>query len=212
MKWTRLAACGIALAPLASGCAMMDSRAISFPDRGNARNYQRLFMWRSHYSAGMGTNGGICAQAATTAQARSSDTRVTAGGGLLVPFSPAQLGAMSEAQLAAVSRTSNTNVMLTNATNGQTAFANIAFFYLCQLSLNNSLTDEQVASLWRSTLETVERVSITSIETSSLLATTPPPGGAPNPPADPRAPADGAAGARDGGGAARPPAGVVPTP
>jgi hypothetical protein len=157
--------------PLA-GCAHLDSRAISYADGppGADTNYQRLFIWGSDYSAGMGTRSGICAQAATTAQARSSKTKVEAGNGVLAALNPAQLASLDEGKLAAISRATNESVMLTNATNGQTAFANIAFFYLCQISLNGQLPDTHIATMWEKTINAVANVAKEGVKVNSIEA------------------------------------------
>lgn len=54
----------LAAATVLGGCAHMNSRAIAYDSTGG----DRLFVWGSNYSAGIGTNDGICAQAATTAK------------------------------------------------------------------------------------------------------------------------------------------------
>jgi uncharacterized protein YceK len=101
-----------------SGCAKINSTAISY--RG--ADAQRLFVWKSNYSAGMGTNSGICAQGALTALASSTDLDAKLPNGKEIT----DFGVKQTQSIARI-----------NSSNNQTAFANISLFYLCQIVLNS---------------------------------------------------------------------------
>ncbi len=113
----------IALILIAPGCAKINSTGISYANS----DAQRLFVWKSNYSAGMGTNNGICAQGALTAFA--SNTKVN----IDIPVLNKPLTAEQ----------ANT-VALLNSSNNQTTYANISFFYLCQIVLNSMKKTESV--------------------------------------------------------------------
>ena len=103
------------------GCAKINSTAISYP----STDAQRLFIWKSNYSAGMGTNSGICAQGALTAFSSNVTGSIPIKGVL-------------EADVGVTNSVSNIN-----ATNNQTAYANISLFYFCQIALNSMKVTEE---------------------------------------------------------------------
>jgi hypothetical protein len=119
----------IALILIAPGCAKINSTGISFAKT----DAQRLFIWKSNYSAGMGTNSGICAQGALTAFATSADFSAN----LPKQIPPTDIGYKQTQAIARI-----------NSSNNQTAYANISFFYLCQIMLNSmkKTTTESIGS------------------------------------------------------------------
>ena len=147
-----------------SGCgiAHMESRGIAYAsDRTAWKNgtvreskAQRLFVWKSDYSAGIGTEEGICVQGALTAVAKGTEASAKLGPAALLAVNPA-LSAKATEDLVTIGAKQSQSVMLTNTTNGQTAFANIALFYLCQISLNRSLDPATIASMWAETHRTL---------------------------------------------------------
>lgn len=157
------------LIPLLSGCAHMNSRAIAYGDTAE----DKLFVWGSQYSAGIGTNGGMCAQAATTARATSVGTDVAVGDKALGLINPATLTSEDNGKLAEVAVSTNQSVMLTNATNAQTAFANIAFFYLCQISLNQKLQPNEIVEMWKATTGAISSVGTATVNTPTIAPSTP---------------------------------------
>lgn len=142
-----VAIAGLGLA--ATACASWDSAGIAYNDDS------KLFVWRSNYSAGMGTSDGICAQAATTMQANNTQVDVQASDAVLGLINPATLTSAQSSELIDLGVAQTQTIGTTNVSNGQTAFANIAFFYLCQISLNGQLEDATIAEMWESTNETL---------------------------------------------------------
>lgn len=134
---------GLSGALMLNGCAMFDSRSMVY-------DQSQLFVWRSEYSAGIGTQGGICAQAATTMKASNTDVDISGSDDWLKLAAPT-LATTEHGELIDLGIAQNQTVALTNVTTAQTAFANIAFFYLCQISLNNKVSDESLVSMWSNT-------------------------------------------------------------
>lgn len=151
---------------------------------------QRVFIWKADYSAGIASQGGVCAQGALTANAKSMEMTANLSNDI-VQIAKASPNSLGEGDLAKVGIAANNNVMLTNATNGQTAFANIAFFYLCQITLNNnsrkfvhteghsgktlqsdtdSLSGENIVQMWKDTLDRVSLISSDSAKTSETIS------------------------------------------
>ena len=163
------AAFGVLLAVCVGGCAGLDRSAISYKPIGTETSPQRLFVWRSNYSAGVSSQGGICVQAATTARAMSAELDVAANTALLKALVPT-LAAAGNEEAAKASAAIRQSVMLTNATSGQTAYANIAYFYLCQISQNKNLSSDQVVSMWSEVTKTVPQIGAPSMDTSNIAS------------------------------------------
>lgn len=157
----------LSLAPLAAGCAHVNSRGIAY-DGGEDND--TLFVWKSNYSAGIGVNDGMCAQAATTADSTALTAAAEVGAEALKAINPAAITSSENGKLADVALGTSKSVMLTNATTAQTAFANIAFFYLCQISLNQKLTGEDIKVMWEQANQTIEKVGNGSAVTAALSA------------------------------------------
>jgi hypothetical protein len=116
--------CCVIVILLSTGCAKINSTGISYLKS----DAQRVFIWKSNYSAGMGTNRGICAQGALTAMAANTNLKIDP------PPSVPKLE--FTAQL-------NQAIARINSSNNQTAFANNAYFYLCQISLNSVIVKQE---------------------------------------------------------------------
>jgi hypothetical protein len=157
------------------GCAAMNSRAMSY--RNEEGGNQRVFLWGSQYSAGIGSNNGVCAQPATTARTTSASGEANAGVALVQALQPA-LDQLSPGEAARVGFGITQSVMLTNATNPQTAYANIAYFYLCQIALNNKqgLGPDHIVQMWTEVSRTISTVALTGVEPPRIV------GGAPHVP------------------------------
>jgi len=156
---------------LLGGCATLDRSAMSYKPDQKGGDGQRVFIWKSNYSAGIASHGGVCAQGALTTEAKSSQITAQLSAEVLKAFSQIPGASAASGDLAKVSRSAASNVMLTNATNGQTAFANLAFFYLCQISLNSqSLSGDQIVQMWKITHDQVAKVSADSAAVQKLFA------------------------------------------
>lgn len=141
------------------GCATINSRSISYTEHGD-----RLYVWKSNYSAGMASKeGGICAQGALTAVATSLTGSAKGSGG--APSTPSAELTFGQQQALA----------MVNASNNQTAYANIAFFYLCQIANNAKLTPDQIVQMWSQTNLAIAMVGAagasTTISSSPLSGT-----------------------------------------
>lgn len=167
------------------GCAHNASRAMAYDSEAT----RQVFIWKSNYSAGIGTESGICAQGALTAVANSVKANAEAGAGLKELIVPS-LTAGSGEKLGQAALSLGQSVTLTNATNNQTAFANISLFYLCQISLNRSLPAESIERMWAVTNRTISTIGQTSVTPGSISSPTlddddgaaaPPPAAAPVP-------------------------------
>lgn len=123
-----------------TGCASMNLASTSYVTEPE-RNQSRVFIWGSDYSAGIGTQHGICAQGALTATASSA--------ALGAAFSDGT--GTIDAEVAAEYAEA---VSVLNASSVQTAYANIAYFYLCQIALNSQakptggLSNEQIVTMF----------------------------------------------------------------
>ncbi|PZQ22752.1 MAG: hypothetical protein DI569_06740 [Sphingopyxis macrogoltabida] len=56
---------------------------------------------------------------------------------------------------------------------GQTAFANIAFFYLCQISLNHDLSADKIEAMWKDTTAAVASIGTASVATPTINSVQP---------------------------------------
>lgn len=168
----------------------MDRSAMSYKPDVPGGYGQRVFIWKADYSAGIASQGGVCAQGALTANAKSMEMAANLSNDLL-QIAKASPSSVEKGDLAKVGLATSNNVMLTNATNGQTAFANIAFFYLCQIALNNnsrkfshsrgddgkshqsetnSLSGDNIVQMWKDTLDKVALISADSKQTANAIA------------------------------------------
>lgn len=122
----------------------------------------RLYVWKSNYSAGMASkDGGICAQGALTAVATSLTASAKGSGG--APNTPSAELTFGQQQALA----------MINASNNQTAYANIAFFYLCQIANNAKLSPDQIVQMWSQTnlaIATVGAAGASTTVSSSPLS------------------------------------------
>ncbi len=148
-----------------AGCAKWNSTGISYIPPTNARgnelleysdgskpNAQRVILWDSKYSAGISTKDGTCAQ-----------------GALSVKSGSLSLSADTIGEIAKPEVNASTSALLVNATNGQTSFANISFFYLCQISLNNEdLTGDQIVKMWLASNATAQKISADAAGNQSI--------------------------------------------
>jgi hypothetical protein len=153
----------LAILPLVAGCAALNTRAISYPP-GNG---SQLFVWGSQYSAGIGRENGMCAQAATTARATAASVDAAVNNSVMAALVPALAG-LSQGEAARVAGGISQSVMLTNATNAQTAYANIAYFYLCQISLNRGLSPPEIMQMWSETTRIIPLVGTAGLAPGSL--------------------------------------------
>lgn len=150
----------ISAALLLSGCAHFHSRGMVYKEA-------KLFVWGSDYSAGIGTANGICAQAATTMRAANLDVDVSASNDFLkaaIPtLAPAEQGELIDLGIAQTQ-----TVAATNVSTSQTAFANIAFFYLCQISLNSQVEDASIVAMWKDTTAALSSVGATTATITTI--------------------------------------------
>lgn len=178
MRFISIVTIGLSL----SGCSIahLDSRGIAYATDTSVTSgsvsqtsskAQRLFIWKSNYSAGIGTDEGICVQGALTGVANATEATGKVGRAPLdTPLEGAKINDLGNASLR-----QSQSLTLLNATNGQTAFANIALFYLCQISLNRSLDPETIAKMWATTHQSLEKISATNAGTMSISASIPSP-------------------------------------
>jgi hypothetical protein len=154
-----------AVLPLLSGCAHMHSRSIAY----EKTSASQMYVWRSDYSAGVGSEGKFCAQAATTARATGASGNASVSTSVLAAVAP-QLATLPPSEAAAMKAAIQQSAMLTNSTNGQTAFANIAFFYLCQVSLNagDKLSAADILKMWSDVNATAPKIGVANSGTSSI--------------------------------------------
>ena len=97
---------------------------------GNERSYARVFAWDSDFSAGMGNEKGMCAQGALTAR--------SANYGAALKAAIEKADADFETRMQFIEE-----VQRLNATSTQTAYANIGYFFVCQMMLNNMSAPEE---------------------------------------------------------------------
>lgn len=145
------AICSPVLAIGLSGCAWQHLTSDSYVHGGNTN---RVFVWNSDYSAGIGTEHGICAQGALTATAR------TAALGAQVADKAKTIDARAAAEYAEA-------VAALNVSSVQTSYANIAYFYLCQISLNRTgetsdgrLTGNQIEAMFKAVGESAAKINV----------------------------------------------------
>lgn len=143
-----------------AGCAYMDSAARVYEASG-------LYVWDSAYSAGIGTENGVCVQAATTMTAANIDANVKASNDIMRLVTPG-ITATNEGDLINLGAKQTETVALTNVSTSQTAFANIAFFYLCQISLNSSMEEESIVQMWEATVEALPSIGQSTVPMLSI--------------------------------------------
>ncbi|WP_299328198.1 hypothetical protein [Parasphingopyxis sp.] len=121
--------CALAVLP---GCAWTQLTSDSYLD-ANGRQAGQVFVWNSEYSAAVGNRIGTCAQGALTMSARSFAGALEASQELAAQ---GQQSARAAAEFAE-------NVSALNVSNTQTSFANISYFYACQIVLNSLASNSQ---------------------------------------------------------------------
>lgn len=137
-----------------SGCASTQMSARSYLDADRA---SRVIIWNSDYSAGIGNTRGQCAQGALTMTANSL-------GAALDIVGKAKAGVdYSEA------------VTALNVSNVQTSYANLGYFYLCQLALNDLsnnkvLTATDLKEMFLDVGETAEKLGENTGQTSAVIS------------------------------------------
>lgn len=139
----------------ASGCAMLHT---------DARVYERsgLYVWASDYSAGIGTQHGVCVQSATTMTAANLEANIEASNELMKLANPAMTDT-NEGALINLGVQQTETVAQTNTSTAQTAYANIAYFYLCQITLNRQqMTDQQIVTMWEASTNAIAAIGQTS--------------------------------------------------
>lgn len=141
-----------------SGCAnnIAANRisAESYSNDARQTSYSRVFAWDSKYSAGIGNSNGLCAQGALTAEASSVGAALDAAAKNVDVVAK---GAFEAAEA----------VSAINTSNAQTAFANIGYFYVCQIALNSQsangkgqpLSPNQVVELFKSVSDVIPKVT-----------------------------------------------------
>ncbi|MGE4304748.1 MAG: hypothetical protein AB7E24_12045 [Novosphingobium sp.] len=163
-KW-----CGaVFLLVLSAGCANHPFNAVnstSYEDgvdaRGN-KKYSRVFAWDSKYTAGVGNSNGNCVQSALTARSSAFSAALEAVG---KEEAAKGTGAFSFAEA----------VMALRASSVQTAYANAGYFYLCQIALNQSTTNDPLSSadlktMWADVGDTAENIKLAAADLTSLSA------------------------------------------
>lgn len=112
---------------LCSGCASTKIGAQSYLDANHKSGQpipgSRVFIWDSDYSAGIGNSRGQCAQGALTATARSI--------GAAIDIATQDDLAKGKSGLNIAEKIETINV-----SSVETAYANLGYFYLCQILLN----------------------------------------------------------------------------
>lgn len=158
-----------ALALILTGCAnnLTANRisAESYSNDQNETSYSRVFAWDSKYSAGIGNSNGLCAQGALTAEASSV--------GAALEAAAKKVDVVAKGGLEAAEA-----VSAINTSNAQTAFANIGYFYVCQIALNSQsanargepLTPDQVVELFQSVSDVIPKVTSGTGEIASARA------------------------------------------
>lgn len=141
-----------------SGCANnIAANRISAESYSNDRgqtSYSRVFAWDSKYSAGIGNSNGLCAQGALTAEASSVGAALEAAAKKVDVVAK---GAFEAAEA----------ISAINTSNAQTAFANIGYFYVCQIALNSqsasargaALSPSEVVELFKSVSDVIPKVT-----------------------------------------------------
>lgn len=153
----------------ASGCVnnLTANRisAESYPNDRAQTSFSRVFAWDSKYSAGIGNSYGLCAQGALTAESSNFGAALDA---VSKKVDTQAKGAIQSAKA----------LSALNTTNAQTAFANIGYFYVCQIALNNKsatpesqrLQPEQIVKLFQSVSDTVPKIRSSEGQIASVRA------------------------------------------
>lgn len=143
-----------------------------FDKEGREISFTRVFAWDAKYSAGIGNSNGVCAQGALTAEASSVGAAIDAAAKVANAPADPRVKASFEGAKA---------VTGLNATNAQTSFANIGYFYICQLALNSmsrsggGMSDEQIVEMFEKVTDTAPKItsdagSIASAKASQIEA------------------------------------------
>lgn len=145
----------VILSFILAGCAKLNSTAMSYTPpvdksgnllidgEGEPVNAQRLFLWKSNYSAGISTKDGVCAQSALTA----FSSNIGSDSGKIAGVSIPKL-------------VSDSKVTKLRSSTAQTAFANASLFYLCQIALNtDDLKSDDIVNMWKDTNQTIRSIA-----------------------------------------------------
>lgn len=137
----RIAFISIVLTTTLSGCAKLQSTAMSFTEGSTGR----VFLWHPDYSAGIGKDDKLCIQGALTARGRSGNAD------LEVPIE----GMTTQAKAKYVEALTKLN-----PSTAQTTYANNAFFAICQLALNeDDITAEHILQMFKITSDTALEIT-----------------------------------------------------
>lgn len=127
-------------------------RSISFID--SAPVSSRLYVWNADVSAGVGNKKGTCVQTALTDKAFSAN---------------AALDVIKEVNAGAAAAQS---ILALNPSNTQTTFATTAYFALCQMALNGSISQDETKALFSEITKEAKSINIASPKLESLDAPT----------------------------------------
>jgi len=147
-----LAASCLLVAGCANNIAANRISSESYKDDKQGQSYSRVFAWDSKYSAGIGNSNGLCAQGALTAEASNIGAALNV---ISKKVDTEARGAIEAAEA----------VTALNVTNAQTAYANIGYFYACQIALNSrsggskGLGAENIVKLFESVSETIPKIT-----------------------------------------------------
>ncbi len=140
---------------LLSGCATTKIGARSYYDANRDNGIQtpgsRVFIWDSDYSAGIGNSRGQCAQGALTATATSLGAAIDVIGKAKAGLDVAQ------------------SIETVNVSSVETAYANLGYFYLCQILLNENGNIPAAALVNAETSEVGQRPRLTGAQIQSMF-------------------------------------------
>ncbi|MBN6526339.1 hypothetical protein JZM37_19135 [Acinetobacter pittii] len=132
---------------LLNGCSFIDPAtfkrsSIAFNNKGGG-----LSVWNSDLTAAVeNRTGQVCMQKALTAKALSKESEVNISDAI-VKFAAAIPSTTSPQELIHYQDKLSEALALLTTTTERTAFLESGLFYICQLSINDSLTDEQIFKL-----------------------------------------------------------------
>lgn len=129
-----------------SGCAHTKRSSIAFiKDSGGS-----LSIWDADMSAAVGyQDGQICMQRALAIKTIDAGAMVKVSEAMLALSEAAREAATNgtSAELASVTATIKETATLLTTSTERTTFLDLGMFYLCQISANGGITDEQTATL-----------------------------------------------------------------
>jgi hypothetical protein len=153
----------MALTTQLAGCATMALSSHSYDIHEHSKGAETIFIWDSKYSAGMGTEYGVCAEGALTAVANSGSLAAK------LTDNSANLTGQGGAEF-------RQSLTLLNATSVQTAYANIGYFYACQIALNNAkvpesrrLSGDEVVAMFRAVGDTASKLAAANAVTPASI-------------------------------------------